>query len=155
MSEERNEAGTPRALFDRLNAEYAFTIDVAAVAWNAKLPRYLTPADDALSCHWRGERAYINPPFKNIPPFLAHALEPDLAVFLLPVRSDREWWRRFKPLAEVHYFVGEAPHARVQYEPPPGIKYSSNATCDCLLCFGGSFTPGRELWRSGRTGELL
>lgn len=154
-SDLRNEAGTPPELFAQLQSEYGFTIDVCAVAHNAKLPDYLTPEDDALSCSWAGERVWCNPPFKSIQPFLEHALEPDVAVFLLPVRTDRIWWMRWRPLAEVHWFVGEAPHARIQYVAPPGIKYSSNAGCDCLLCFGNGFTPGRERWRSGRDGLLL
>jgi site-specific DNA-methyltransferase (adenine-specific) len=151
----RQEAGTPRPLFAVLHSEYGFTVDVCALPHNAKLPVYLTPEDDSLSASWAGERAWCNSPYDNIPAWLDHALEPIVAVYLLPVRTDREWWRRWKPLAEVHYFVGEKPHKRLQFEAPPGIKYSSNPDCNCLFCFGKGFTPTRERWRSGATGELL
>ena len=153
--EVRNEAGTPPEIFGPLHRDFRFTVDACAVGHNAKLPAYLTPEDDALDADWSGERVWCNPPFRNIPAFLAHALEPVLAVYLLPVRSDRLWWMQWKPLAEVHWYVGQAPHRRIQYVPPPGVRYSSNPACECLMCFGERFRPGQERWRSGRTGELL
>lgn len=152
---ERQEAGTPRHIFEVLHAEYGFTIDVCASDLNHKLPTYLTREDDCLSCSWAGERAWCNPTFDNIPPFLAHAEEPELVCYLLPVRADREWWRRWKPLAECHYFIGEKPHKRLQFEPPPGVEYSSNSMSNCLFLFGDGTTPGLELYRSGLTGERL
>jgi len=152
---DRQEAGTPPDLFAQLHSEYRFTIDVCASAINHKLPCYLTKEDDALDADWSGERAWCNNPFDDIAPWLAHALEPELAVFLEPVRTDRWWWMRWRPLAEVHWFVGEKPDRRMQFVAPPGVKYSSNPFCLCLLCFGDGFEPGRERWRSSSTGRLL
>ena len=161
------EAGTPRGLFDQLHYEYWFTVDVCAVEHNAKLTPHLgPPAYNSLIMHWgdlsgyggqlpRIVRAWCNPPYDNIPAWLAHALEPMIAVYLLPARTDREWFRRWKPLAEVHWFVSEKPHRRLQFEPPPGLRYSSNPDCHMLMCFGKDFTPGLERWRSGKTYELL
>ena len=34
---------TPQDLFDELNAEFAFTLDVCAEEYNAKCERYFTP----------------------------------------------------------------------------------------------------------------
>lgn len=155
MSEIRNEAGTPRALFDVLQREYLFDVDIAASAHNAKLASYLTKADDALALDWAGLRVWCNPPFDNVPAWLAHAAEPILVAYLLPSRTDRAWWRDYKPLAEVHYFMGENPHRRIQYEPPPGVTYSSNPYSEHLMLFGEDTTPGLEVWRSGLTGERL
>lgn len=45
---------TPKTLFDVLNTEFGFTIDVCAVEWNAKLPRYWSPKEDALLQNWGG-----------------------------------------------------------------------------------------------------
>ena len=147
--------GTPQDLFDVLHSEYRFTIDSCASPFNCKLDRYWTRADDALSQDWSGERVWCNPPYRDIPAWLAHAHEADLTVYLLPVRSDREWWRRYKPIAECHYFVGESPHCRVRFVAPPGVKPTSNPGIHCLLIFGAGATPGTEAWRSGRTGERL
>lgn len=151
----RQQAGTPALLFKTLQEEYSFDCDICACDHNAKLSAYLTKEDDALSSSWEGLRVWCNPPYNNIPVWLAHAPEPVVVAYLLPARTDRWWWRRWKPLSECHYFVGEKPHARVAFEPPPGITYSSNPDCNVLLLFGEGTTPGAEVWRSGRTGERL
>lgn len=162
------EAGTPRGLFYQLYSEYLFTVDICAVGHNAKILPYINPEQNALGMHWgrltpqfhyllpdSPVRVWCNPPYDNIPAWLAHALEPMIAVYLLPVRTDRQWFCQWKPLAEVHWFVGEKPHRRLQFEPPPGFRYSSNPDCHMLMCFGKCFTPGLERWRSGKTYELL
>ncbi len=151
----RQEAETPQRIFTALHKQYRFTIDICATDHNAKLPLFISKHEDALDNFvWTG-RVWCNPPYVLIPAWLEHAREPELAVFLLPVRSDRLWWMKYKPLAETHYFVGEKPHRRLQFKPPVGVKYSSNPACHCLMCFGEGFTPGAERWRSGLTGELL
>jgi len=151
----RNEASTPRAIFNMLHAEYLYTVDICASPHNHKLDRYVTVEQNALSMIWSGERVWCNPPFNNIPTWLAHAHEPDFATYLLPVRSDRCWWKLFKPLVECHYFTGEKPYRRPQFEPPPGIIYSSNPFCLCLFLVGEGTTPGKEIYRSGITGERI
>lgn len=155
MGELRNQAGTPQALFDLLHAEYAFDVDVCAVEHNHKLPDYFTPEDDSLALDWSGLRVWCNPPYDNITPWLEHSTQPIFVAYFLPVRADRFWWQRWKPLAEVHYFVGEKPHKRIQFVAPPGIEYSSNSASNVLLLFGEGATPGLEVWRSGLTGERL
>ena len=46
---------TPQKLFDSLNEEFNFTIDVAANETNHKLPRYFTKEIDALTQDWGGD----------------------------------------------------------------------------------------------------
>jgi hypothetical protein len=154
-NELRNEAGTPRLIFDTLHAEYRFTIDICASWHNHKLPRYITKEQNALAMHWGGERVYCNSPFSNIPLWLAHTHEPEFAVFMLPVRADRLWWMTLKPLVECHYFVGEKPYRRPQFEPPPGVTYSSNPFCLCLFVVGEGAIPGHEAYRCGITGSRI
>jgi site-specific DNA-methyltransferase (adenine-specific) len=57
----RDDYETPRALFDELNKEFGFTIDAAASASNAKLPRYWTKAEDALAQEWGGGARLLQP----------------------------------------------------------------------------------------------
>lgn len=45
---------TPRALFDTLDAEFGFDLDVCAVASNAKCARYFSPDEDGLKQQWGG-----------------------------------------------------------------------------------------------------
>lgn len=150
----RNEAGTPRHLFQQWDGEYEFTVDVCATPHNTKMSLWIGEESDGLLCEWSG-RVWCNPPYSDIPPWLAKAHEPEFAAYLLPVRSDRLWWRKWKPRAECHYIIGQKPHTRPQFEPPPGIKYSSNPMSLCLFLFGKGCMPGTEWYRSGRTGELL
>lgn len=63
FSSETNEWSTPQDLFEELNEEFGFTIDVAATAENAKCERYYTAADDGLKQSWGGESVFCNPPY--------------------------------------------------------------------------------------------
>jgi len=111
--ERRQNWQTPPAIFDPLNAEYRFTMDGASEPGNGLLPKSST-ADDPLS--WAGERVFCNPPWSNIAPFLEKAPEAEVAVFLVPARTNARWFHRalelgarpryFKPKPK---FVG-APH---------------------------------------------
>jgi phage N-6-adenine-methyltransferase len=76
---------------------FRFTIDAAAAAHNAKLPRYWTIEDNALEQDWSGERVYCNPPYSSIEPWVkkAHLSCAELVVMLLPAnRTEQGWWQR-------------------------------------------------------------
>lgn len=154
----RNEAGTPKELWDTLNNEYGFTVDICASKWNHKTIPYLTVTHNALGRAWdwgRYSSIWCNPPYNSIPEWLERALEPGRIVYLLPARTDRDWWRKWKPLAECHYIVGQSPHRRPQFDAPPGVKYSSNPMSCVLFIFGKDATPGKECYRSGLTGKRI
>jgi phage N-6-adenine-methyltransferase len=98
---------TPRSLFDPLHAEFAFTIDAAASADNALLPRFWTKEQDALRLSWDDERVWCNPPYSALP-FWVHKASgfgaelkascsgPELVVMLLPAdRTEQPWWQDF------------------------------------------------------------
>lgn len=78
--------GTPPWLYNFFNRRFAFTLDPCplndAAIW------------DGLARSWRGERVFCNPPYgrKEIPRWLAKRFEPDVALYLLPARTDTEWW---------------------------------------------------------------
>lgn len=91
VSEKRDSRATPPELYAVLHAEFAFTLDpcpfddspiAGAPLWGR----------DGLRGDWRGERVFCNPPYSAIRPWLEKAREAELAVFLLPVRSDLGWW---------------------------------------------------------------
>lgn len=48
------EWGTPQELFNRLNKEFNFTLDICASKENAKCPKYYTKEEDALEQEWGG-----------------------------------------------------------------------------------------------------
>ncbi len=82
---------TPRSLFDPLDAEYGFTMDGASEPGNGLLPKAST-ANEPLS--WEGERVFCNPPWSDIPPFVEAAAHADLAVLLVPARTNCRWFHR-------------------------------------------------------------
>jgi phage N-6-adenine-methyltransferase len=93
-----NEWATPQDLFDRLNAEFNFTIDVAATPENAKCERFYTFHDNGLGKPWKGERVWLNPPYGvDLARWVAKAAsEPsDVTVMLVPARTDTRWWSLF------------------------------------------------------------
>lgn len=90
---------TPGKVFLPLHEEFMFTIDVAASASNAKLPRFYTREDDGLAQRWEHERVWCNPPFSAIEPWVAKAWQEMHAgcacvVMLLPAnRTEQSWWQ--------------------------------------------------------------
>lgn len=46
----------------------------------------------SLVSHGGGRRVFCNPPYSNIRPFLERAKEADVAVFLVPARTDTRWF---------------------------------------------------------------
>lgn len=48
------EWGTPQTLFNRLNKEFNFTLDICASKENAKCHKYYTKEEDALKKEWGG-----------------------------------------------------------------------------------------------------
>jgi phage N-6-adenine-methyltransferase len=89
---------TAPEVFAPLHERFGFTIDVAASARNAKLPRYYSIEDDGLVQPWAGERVWCNPPYSSIEPWVVKAWqEPDaeVVVMLLPAnRTEQGWWQR-------------------------------------------------------------
>lgn len=100
---------TPQELFDRLDAQYHFDVDVCALPENAKCRRFYTPAEDGLKQEWRGI-CWMNPPYgREIGKRVQKAYESTRAngatvVCLLPSRSDTAWF---------HDYV--LPHARIEF----------------------------------------
>ena len=111
---------TPRDFFDKLHAEFAFTLDGAATAKNSLLPRFSSSRHPK---PWLGERVFCNPPWAGIPPFLENAAVADLAVLLVPARVNAKWFHRALALgAKPRYWQG-----KLCFDGP------WNSPVDCLL----------------------
>ena len=50
---------TPQWLFDKLDEEFHFTVDVCAVVENAKCRTFFSPEMDGLSINWNGGGCYL------------------------------------------------------------------------------------------------
>jgi len=79
------EWGTPEGVYQALNAEFAFDFDPCPLGGDKDgLATLFTP--------WSGRRVFINPPYRKIAPWLERAHEADVAVFLIPARTDTRWF---------------------------------------------------------------
>ena len=84
---------TPQDFFDRLDAEFHFTLDPCSTHENAKCKKHFTREDDGLAQDWTGETVYCNPPYgREMPRWIAkcadHASRGGIAVMLIPARTD-------------------------------------------------------------------
>lgn len=91
------EWGTPLHVFNALNSEFHFQVDVCATPGNAKCKVYFTKEVDGLKQDWSPYRCWMNPPYgKNIHAWMNKAhLESQkgaLVVCLVPARTDTRWW---------------------------------------------------------------
>ena len=97
FSSANDEWETPKDLFDLLDTEFQFTLDVCASKENAKCRSFYSKQDDALSNPWTG-RCWMNPPYgRQIGAWVMKAaLEAEkrksIVVCLLPSRTDTRWW---------------------------------------------------------------
>lgn len=84
---------TPQELFDNLNAEFHFTVDVCATVDNAKCEKFFTPEMDGLKQEWTGV-CWCNPPYgRGIGKWMKKAAEAAaIVVCLVPVRTDTKWF---------------------------------------------------------------
>lgn len=82
---------TPPEVYAALDAEFGFTFDPCPLDSSATAGASLW-GKDGLAKSWAGQRVFCNPPYSDVSPWLAKASEADLAVYLLPVKSDLGWW---------------------------------------------------------------
>jgi phage N-6-adenine-methyltransferase len=111
FSSDRMDWGTPQDFFDRLNAEFHFTLDVCATAENAKCGSYFTPEVDGLKERWDGYRCWMNPPYgREIGKWMKKAWDESckgaLVVCLVPARTDTAWWHEYAMKGEIRYLRG-------------------------------------------------
>ena len=97
---------TPKALFDKLDTEFHFDIDVCALHSNAKCATFFTPEQDGLKQKWKGV-CWMNPPYgRKIGEWMRKALESKTTVVcLVPARTDTKWWHEYAMKASEIRFV--------------------------------------------------
>lgn len=108
-SSESDEWATPQELYDMLDAEFGFEVDVCASVDNAKCATYFTQEDDGLSQEWRGI-CWMNPPYSAIADWMQKAFESSkdgaTVVCLVPARTDTAWWWNTSRYGEVRFLKG-------------------------------------------------
>ena len=113
MSSNRSDWETPGELFDVLDREFRFTVDVCATENNSKCKRFFTPEQNGLIQPWGGERCWCNPPYGREYPKWVHKaykemlMNNTLSVVLIPARTDTITFHRYIMCAsEIRFIKG-------------------------------------------------
>ncbi len=109
-----NEWETPQDLFDELNKEFNFVLDVCATKENAKCNSYFNIELDALSIDWSLDEYYgwkwMNPPYgRQIKDWIKKASEERKVVALIPARTDTKYFHDYiyqKPNTKIRFIKG-------------------------------------------------
>jgi phage N-6-adenine-methyltransferase len=144
-SSERGDWATPQDLFDLLNDEFDFDLDVCAMPWSAKCARYFTPDDDGLSQVWEG-RCFMNPPYgRDIGAWVEKADasagngDAEVVVCLLPARVDTDWWWNYCRFGHIRFLRG-----RLHFDDGEDAAPFPSA----VVIFGSGFEPKVVWWEA-------
>ncbi|MFX0121868.1 MAG: DNA N-6-adenine-methyltransferase [Candidatus Hodarchaeota archaeon] len=114
QSSEEDDWWTPQWLFDLVDAEIGFEIDVCASDANRKCVKYFTREHDGLAQEWTG-KCWMNPPYGRsggvsiydwIEKAYASAKQGATVACLIPARTDTLWWWDFCIHGEIRFLKG-------------------------------------------------
>ena len=138
---DRNSWATPQTVYDVMNNEFNFTMDICANDYNFKHVNYLTIKDDALTYNFDqpelvGNYVWCNPPYSKVMPWVELAVKNQAlgigTVMLVKNDCSTKWYMlALERAQEIRDVVG----GRLSFVPPHGIKASSNNFTSCFLIF--------------------
>ena len=102
FSSASEEWSTPVDVYAALNTEFRFNFDPCPLGGGID-------GTNQLFCVWRGKRVFCNPPYGHkVRAFLERALEAEVAVFLIPARTDTRWFHEIvlHYAAEIRFIKG-------------------------------------------------
>ena len=124
FSSNRQDWATPAYVFNPLNEEFNFRVDVCASFENRKVTTYFTEKVDGLKVNWHEYEGpfWMNPPYgqeigKWMNKAYEEALKGCLVVCLVPARTDTAWWHDYAMKGEIRYVRG-----RIKFE---GARHSA------------------------------
>jgi phage N-6-adenine-methyltransferase len=106
----KQDYATPQKLFDNLNKEFSFTLDVCADESNHKCENYFSEEDNALLKDWNGV-CWMNPPYDNKKNWVIKAYKESIkndcvVVCLIPARTNTSWWHDYCQKGEIRFIKG-------------------------------------------------
>ena len=129
---------TPPKLFQPLDDEFCFDLDVCASADNTKCDRYFDREANGLEQDWGRLTCFCNPPYSHIMPWVKKCItaaeQGAVVVLLLPGDTSTKWWHLVSSRAsERRELLG-----RVRFVHAPGSpKFGS-----VLFVFNGRYPAG-------------
>lgn len=104
---------TPQDFFNKLNAEFQFTLDPCATARSAKCKKFFTAVDDGLIQDWGGHQCFVNPPYgRQIGKWVKKCYDESkksdtVVVLLIPARTDTRYFHDWiLGKAEIRFIKG-------------------------------------------------
>lgn len=98
FSSQKDDWETPKELFEKLDAEFHFTVDLCADDNNHLCEKYYTKEKDGMNADLTNEVVYCNPPYgrKSTSDWVKKcALAKATVVMLLPARVDTKWFHEY------------------------------------------------------------
>ena len=112
FSSERMDWETPQDLFDKLDAEFHFNLDVCAIPENAKCDLFFTKKDNGLIRNWSGGVCWLNPPYgSQTSKWLNRLMQHGKGIALVFARTDTGWFQGYASRADAICFINK----RVQF----------------------------------------
>jgi phage N-6-adenine-methyltransferase len=107
FTSDKDRWGTPQGLFEQLNREFHFTVDVCADANNRKCQLYWDKEQDGLKQDWSGHMCWCNPPYSYKAKLWVAKASQYNAVCLLPARTDTVLFHEYIwKKAEIRFLQG-------------------------------------------------
>lgn len=126
FSSKTDQWATPQDFFDKMDAEFHFTLDPCADEFNRKCERFFTKEQDGLAQDWTGERVFCNPPYgREMQHWVRKCFEEvmkggcPIAVMLIPARTDTKWFHDYVyGKSEVRFIKGRLKFGGSKYNAP-------------------------------------
>jgi phage N-6-adenine-methyltransferase len=124
FSRKTDEWATPQEVFNRLDSEFHFELDVAATAENTKCEQFYSIENSGLRNPWAA-RNWCNPPYSEIKEWVTAAwrnqVAGNLTVMLIPARTDTRWFHDLiynKPRTEIRFLKGRLKFGNMKKDAP-------------------------------------
>ena len=124
FSSKSDDWSTPQEIFDSLNQEFGFTLDVCADSGNSKCKRYITKEQNGLGSDWGGELVFCNPPYSQIAKWVQKCYEESIkpgtvVVLLIPARTDTKYFHDYiLHRSEIRFIKGRLKFGGGKYNAP-------------------------------------
>jgi len=101
---------TPENVFNDLDKEFHFDLDVCADSSNHKCKRYFDEQQNGLNQPWGHSVCWMNPPYgRGIHLWMEKAYKSSLfgatVVCLVPARTDTKWWHQYAMHGEIRFLT--------------------------------------------------
>lgn len=124
FSQASDEWSTPQDVYDKLDAEFHFTLDPCSTGQNHKCALYYTQAENGLLQDWGGQSVFCNPPYSDIGAWVEKAYreamkDNTVVVLLIPSRTDTKYFHDFiYHRSEIRFIRGRLKFGEAMYNAP-------------------------------------